>query len=120
VDERIQRASEHWDAQGFGIWAIREKATGSFVGHCGLLVDRTSGTELIYALARQSWGHGFASEASSIVLDCAFSTLGLSEICALVFPKNTVSGRVLEKLGFEPDGEAHRFETRLLRYVLCP
>lgn len=59
--------------------------------------------EMGYWIARPFWGQGFATEAGEAVLRIA-RTLGYREIVASHFTDNPASGRVLEKLGFEPTG----------------
>ena len=59
--------------------------------------------ELGYWIMRANWGRGFATEACSALIDIA-RTLGLSRLEAGHFIDNPASGRVLEKLGFEPLG----------------
>jgi RimJ/RimL family protein N-acetyltransferase len=118
VDERIVRAASHWDRHGFGIWILEEVSSGDLLGHTGLVVNEPPDVELIYALRRRVWGRGFATEAALSVLDHAFRHLALDEVAALVFPYNTASIRVLEKLGFERAGETERFDAKLLCYRL--
>jgi RimJ/RimL family protein N-acetyltransferase len=118
VDERIGRAASHWDRHGFGIWVVEEASSGDVLGHTGLVVNEPPDVELIYALGRHAWGHGFATEAASSVVAHAFRDLALEELAALVFPANTTSIRVLEKLGFDHAGETNRFDAELLRYRL--
>ena len=59
--------------------------------------------ELGYWIARPHWGQGYASEAGRAVLEIA-RTLGHRRVVASHFLDNPASGRVLEKLGFEPTG----------------
>jgi RimJ/RimL family protein N-acetyltransferase len=56
-----------------------------------------------YWIARQHWGRGFATEAAEALIDIA-RTLGLASLEGSHFIDNPASGRVLEKLGFEPLG----------------
>ena len=56
-----------------------------------------------YWIARGSWGLGFATEAGTALLEIA-RALGLARLEASHFLDNPASGRVLEKLGFEPTG----------------
>jgi RimJ/RimL family protein N-acetyltransferase len=73
------------------------------IGSCGL-GRRPSGTvEMGYWIARPFWGHGFATEACSALIDIA-ATLGLAQLEGSHFLDNPASARVLEKLGFEPVG----------------
>ena len=58
-----------------------------------------------YAIARDYWGKGFATEAIRAVVDFAFRELGLAKVFARADPRNVASIRVLEKLGMMK--EAH-------------
>lgn len=63
--------------------------------------------ELGYWIARDRWGQGYATEAGRSVLQIA-SILGHARVVAGHFLDNPASGRVLEKLGFEPTGELRK------------
>ena len=71
---------------------------------------RPSGAvELGYWIARRHWNRGFATEAGRALVAIA-KTLKLPQIEASHFVDNPASGRVLEKLGFNPTGlSAERF-----------
>ena len=73
------------------------------VGACGLGRRRSGAVELGYWIARGHWGQGFATEASIALIDIA-RTVRLDRLEASHFLDNPASGRVLEKLGFEPTG----------------
>ena len=55
------------------------------------------------------WGRGYATEAASAWLSCAFGALGISEVVALAEPANVASLHVLEKLGMRRAGERIAF-----------
>jgi RimJ/RimL family protein N-acetyltransferase len=106
----------HWDEHGFGLWIFRERATGAFVGRGGLrhvMLEGQSEVEVTYALAREAWGKGFATEIARAAVDVAFRRLGLQDLVAFAIPENTASRRVMEKVGFryerdiEHQGERH-------------
>lgn len=59
--------------------------------------------ELGYWIARPYWGQGFATEAGEAVLRIA-QTLGYGHVVGSHFLDNPASGKVLEKLGFDPTG----------------
>ena len=113
----LEKAREDWEAQQFGLWAIRDRDTGKFVGHCGLVVNEPPRVELIYALARDAWGRGLVTEAASAVISYAGFALGITELEALVFEDNLASARVLEKLGFSRVGPVHRLGHDLELYA---
>ncbi|HLG68841.1 MAG TPA: GNAT family N-acetyltransferase [Chloroflexota bacterium] len=95
---------------GFGIWAVIDKESGAFLGHCGLeYLEDTPEVELCYYLARSAWGRGFATEAARAALDFGFTQLGLKRIVAVVRPENSASQRVLAKLGFRYLGPARHY-----------
>jgi RimJ/RimL family protein N-acetyltransferase len=57
------------------------------------------GLELGWAIARDHWGKGYASEAAVLALDWGFKTLDRDEIISVIHPDNTRSVRVAERLG---------------------
>lgn len=61
-------------------------------------------TELGYWIARSQWGRGYATEAGFAVIEIA-RALGHQRMMASHFLDNPASGRVLEKIGFEPTGQ---------------
>jgi RimJ/RimL family protein N-acetyltransferase len=73
------------------------------VGSCGLGRRRSGAVELGYWIARPLWGRGLATEACSALVTIA-RALGLASLEGSHFLDNPSSGRVLEKLGFEPLG----------------
>jgi ribosomal-protein-alanine N-acetyltransferase len=60
--------------------------------------------ELGYWLAEPFWGQGFTAEACRAVLRYAFAECGPQRMQARVIAGNTASVRVLEKIGFRPEG----------------
>jgi RimJ/RimL family protein N-acetyltransferase len=84
---------------------IFELGTGApqLVGACGLGRRPSRAVELGYWIAKPFWGRGYATEACTALIAIARS-LGLERIEGSHFLDNPASGRVLEKLGFEPTG----------------
>lgn len=50
-------------------------------------------------VARNYWGHGYATEAARAALAYGFDILKLDRIIALAKPNNVASRRVMEKKG---------------------
>jgi RimJ/RimL family protein N-acetyltransferase len=73
------------------------------VGACGLGRRPSGAVELGYWIARAAWGRGFATEAGEALIGIA-QALRLDRLEGSHFVDNPASGRVLEKLGFEPTG----------------
>ena len=90
----------HWQLRGFGQWAAEEKETGTFVGRLGLYYPESwPGREVGYALAREHWGKGYATEGAAAARDHAFETLGWDEIISIISPANPRSKAVAERIG---------------------
>lgn len=94
-------------APGWFQFALKEKATGRFIGDCGLFIDPGDRrlARVGYTIARPFWNRGFATEAVSALVDDAFGRFALHRVTASVDPRNLASCRVLEKAGFVK--EAH-------------
>lgn len=84
---------------------IFEIGTGvpELAGACGLGRRPSGAVELGYWLARPFWGRGIATEACAALISIA-KALRLERVEGSHFLDNPASGRVLEKLGFEPTG----------------
>ncbi len=90
----------HWQLRGFGQWAVEEKETGVFVGRMGLYYpEGWPGREVGYALARDHWGKGYATEGCLAARDYAFDTLGWDKIISIINPINTRSVALAERIG---------------------
>ncbi len=63
------------------------------------ITDTQSTGELGYVLARDQWGHGYATEVARRLILFGFDELELLRITATCHPDNFASARVLEKAG---------------------
>lgn len=104
----IERIEQHFEAHGFGHWAVELKEGGRFVGSVGLWVPSfvapfTPCVEIGWRLCREAWGRGYASEAAREALRFAFEELRLAEVVSFTVPANEASWRVMERLGMERD-----------------
>jgi [ribosomal protein S5]-alanine N-acetyltransferase len=98
---------------------IVERATGGFLGACGLDLrpptDRLA--ELAYILHRPHWGRGYAVEASQALLAFGFDELKLHRIVARCDTRNTGSERVMQKLGMRREGHLREAEWIKERWI---
>jgi RimJ/RimL family protein N-acetyltransferase len=106
---RLLRQIGHWNAMGWGLFAVEEKATGRFVGEVGLgdfrrgIGDDFDGVpEAGCTIAKWAQGLGYATEAMQGALDWIESRLSPSRTVCLVHSENRKSIRVAEKLGYRP------------------
>ncbi len=91
-----------------GLWATIDKATGAFIGRCGLLpwtIEGRPEVEVAYLLDRAYWGRGLASEAARAIVHHAFTVLDVVRLISLVDPANVASQRVATSAGMCWTGE---------------
>jgi len=76
------------------------------IGMIGLesLNLKEKNAELGYWLGKKHWRKGIVSEAAKLILNYGFKDLKLVRIYARVFHQNKPSYRLLEKIGFKPEG----------------
>ena len=85
---------------GFGLWLVRDKASGERLGLSGLLRrDTLPDADIGYAFLPRYRGQGYAVEACQAVIAHARQPLDLPRVLAIVSPGNEASTRVLEKIG---------------------
>lgn len=96
----INLVSSRWTSERTGFCAMIEKRGGAFLGWCGVWrLAETDETEIGYAVAKNFWGKGFASEAARRFLEYAFTELDADKVVAVARPENAASVRVMEKIG---------------------
>jgi RimJ/RimL family protein N-acetyltransferase len=111
----LEYSVEHGQKHGFTFWAVVNKATHAFMGHCGLVyLEEAPDVELAYAFGKAFWGQGIASEAAQACLRFGFETAGLEQILALAEPENIASQRVMQKIGMQHQGTTERFYNHTL------
>jgi RimJ/RimL family protein N-acetyltransferase len=93
----------HWVLRGHGQWALERREDGRFVGRAGLWQpDGWPGLEVGWALRRDAWGAGYATEAARAAIAWARDALGAGELISIIAPGNEASARVARRLGMEP------------------
>jgi RimJ/RimL family protein N-acetyltransferase len=104
--ESVRIMRDAFTARGWGTLAVVSRGGGACLGYCGVRpLAHTPEVEIAFALKRECWNLGYATEAAAASMDAAFSTLGLGSIVATVYPENRASLRVLAKLGMTPESE---------------
>jgi RimJ/RimL family protein N-acetyltransferase len=111
----VRRWLERWRLNGFGRLVMERRADGMVVGRTGVIVWDTrdwrisslpeagdhAQPELGWALAREHWGQGYATEAALAVREWAWTFVSGS-LVSVISPANVRSRRVAEKLGCTP------------------
>jgi RimJ/RimL family protein N-acetyltransferase len=109
VWSRILRYVGMWSVLGYGYWAVRETATGRFVGEVGLAdyrrdtVPNFSGTpEAGWVTAAWAHGQGLASEALEAMLGWSDENLTAARTVCMINAENVPSIRLAERWGYRP------------------
>ena len=105
--ERFITACRQLAEAGTGVrLAVDRVSDGAFIGWCSLTRWNPGhrSASLGYCYDAAAWGHGYATEAASVVLQWAFEALELNRVQAETDTRNAASARVLEKLGFVREG----------------
>jgi RimJ/RimL family protein N-acetyltransferase len=89
--------------------AVHERSTDRLVGTCAFSqLDGENGSALYHITIGESdvWGRGFGTEATQLMLDHAFGTLGLHRIALFVFEFNERAIRAYRRCGFMVEGRS--------------
>ncbi|UIJ58063.1 GNAT family N-acetyltransferase [Amycolatopsis acidiphila] len=101
------------EQDGRADWAVTHREDGRFLGDLALNdidADNESAAFRI-ALAPGAVGRGYGTEATRLVLEFAFETVGLHRVSLEVYDFNSRARRAYEKCGFVAEG--------VLRDALC-
>lgn len=87
-------------------WVLVSKDQGEPIGTCGFHKwdVRNRRAEIGYDLAPAAWGKGYMIEALKAMLRHGFERVGMHRVEALVYPENTASLKLLERLNFQKEG----------------
>jgi RimJ/RimL family protein N-acetyltransferase len=110
---------EGWERDGFSAFVLELRDGRTVVGEVGFPTwdpetwrdgvavepGRRVEIELGWTLARDAWGRGYATEAALAIRDWALRELRPPRLISMIYPANTRSQRVAEKIGerFERD-----------------
>ena len=89
--------------------AVHEKATGLLIGTCAFSqLDGDNGSALYHITIGEpdAWGHGYGTEATRLMVDHAFGTLGLHRVSLNVFEFNERAIRAYQRVGFLVEGRS--------------
>lgn len=104
----VARIRAHFDAHGFGLWAVEASGVAPFVGFVGLQhvafeAPFTPAVEIGWRLAPSHWGKGYATEAAKAALRYGFEVLNLDQIVSFTVPANMPSRAVMVRIGMRRD-----------------
>lgn len=106
---RLLRYIGHWQALGFGYWAIEDRETGRFIGEAGFAnykrdIEPPLGDapEAGWVLVPEVHGKGIATEVMSAALAWTDRNFADPETVCIFDPEHQGSMRVATKLGYRP------------------
>lgn len=107
-DALLDHVREHFDTLGFGPWALELPEVDGCIGAAGLAVPDidshfTPCVEIVWRLAAEYWGQGYAQEAARAALHTAFVHLELKQVVSFTALENQRSQRVMQQLGMQRD-----------------
>jgi ribosomal-protein-alanine N-acetyltransferase len=103
IGRSVQLFREH----GFGLWGAHLLGGDALMGFCGYWYFRDPPElELLYGIAADHWGQGYATEVARALLRYGFEQLALPAIRGSTDAANVASARVMEKAGMRFDKRA--------------
>lgn len=107
---------ESYKKNGFGLWAIELKSTGTFIGDCGITfqnIDNEILPEVGYHLNKNYHRMGYAKEAGKAVIKWAFENTNFTKLYSYMTADNTPSYKTALSIGmkylkeYDDDGVKH-------------
>jgi len=104
AEDMIDRCRTTEASIGVTMWALEDLRNGELVGYCGFAPTnatclRPEVLEIGWAIDRQRWGHGLATEAADALLRLAASRFAHTRVVAKCHIDNVGSERVMQRIG---------------------
>ena len=96
----ISTHEQRWMYRENVSFAIVLKSTDTVMGAISLVFKQPNEAELGYWLGVDYWGKGYATEAAKCINNYGLNTMSLDTIKARALARNSASGKVLLKSGF--------------------
>lgn len=102
----VRSLTSNYEAAQVAPWAVVLKDSGRNIGICGYenWGPKSDRAEFGFMFARDTWGQGYAREASAAVIRFGFERMSLNRIEARTRPDNASARHLLEKLGMTYEG----------------
>jgi len=104
VDQWLERQLTRYEEDGFGLWAVVDKASEEVIGQCGLTMQPVGDERVVeigYLFRRDRWHCGYATEAAVACRKYAFEVLGVDEVFSIIRDSNLASQAVARRNGME-------------------
>lgn len=102
----------HWEkGDGHLAWLLTLKGTDRPIGSIGVTFEGGGKAMFGYVLGKKFWGHGFAAEALTHLVDWAMTRPTIFRAWAYCDVENPASVRVMEKAGMQREGVLRRWHS---------
>jgi RimJ/RimL family protein N-acetyltransferase len=120
---QVERFARGWVEDGFSLWAVEDPASGRLVGRLGLMrhhdwPESQRPVEVGWALHRDRWGLGLATEGGRAALECWREQLDDSQLISITTAANRRSRGVMERLGLSFRGQTRWHGHDVIWYAL--
>jgi [ribosomal protein S5]-alanine N-acetyltransferase len=110
--EMLNRINNHFDRNGFGLYAVELKSSNEFIGFTGFSIPSfnshfTPCIEIGWRYKKEVWGNGYATEAARACLQYGFDTLKFDKILSFTAVVNKPSEKLMKRIAMQFKG---RFE----------
>ena len=104
VKRWLEWSQENYRKHGFGWWAMELKATGEFIGDCGITMQDIDGQllpEIGYHIHKDYWRQGYGKEAAKAVRDWGFTHRDFDCLYAYMTAGNVASWSTAAAIGMK-------------------
>lgn len=99
--EWLIAVEENIEAEGRYEWGFERKSDHMLIGSGGIYYKQDAKMYTMgYNLMRDCWNQGYTTEAAARILEFAVNELQQKRLFAYHAKENTISGKVMEKVGF--------------------
>jgi RimJ/RimL family protein N-acetyltransferase len=107
-DSLIDAIEVSFDENGFGLWAVERLEDDRLLGFTGFGTSDFEAPfcpaiDIGWTLARDVWGHGYATEGAVAAMNFAFNEFHLDQVVAHTTQLNERSQAVMRRLGMTHD-----------------
>lgn len=103
VQKSLKNSLWHQQKYGYSLGSVFEKSSDKFIGRAGLIHlafgDNSPDIEIAYALHKNYWHKGYATEIAKALIEWGFENLSAAKLVGITRLDNKASQRVLEKAG---------------------
>lgn len=101
----IERYARYFDNRRKNVFVFTVLVNEAVAGTIDFLYDtQNNKIEFGIVIGREFWGHGVATNALKLLFNHAFTVLRVHSIRCEVYPENTRSKKLMEKLGMTLEG----------------